>query len=242
MNVIQTHPKSTIQCFKNDNDLNPTIWAEGLRNSYGMDFHPITHDMWFTDNGRDNLGGANSTTHDNEPDDKLNHVSFLGEFFGYPYCHSHGHGNPYQREINNVTAIIDPDLGPGDTMNCTEGFTLAKQPMGPHVASIGMRFYNMTMFPDDTYYHSIFVCEHGSWDREPLIGYRIANVQVRGNDTITAHNIFAYGWLNDTTQEVWGRPVDLDFLSDGSMIVSDDYANVIYRIWYDPEALYHTQK
>ena len=115
-------PKSTIQCFIRNNDLNNEIWASGIRNSFGYDFHPITGDMWFTDNGRDNL-----LNHTNMPDDELNHVSYKGEFFGYPYCHSEGTGDPYQRDINSVYPITDPQIGPGDTNNCTQNITLAIQ-------------------------------------------------------------------------------------------------------------------
>ena len=97
-----------------------------------------------------------------------------------------------------------------------------------------MKFYTGSMFPAK-YQDAIFIAEHGSWDRTPLIGYRIAVVFIGGDNylDVTEHDIFAQGWLNDTTQSVWGRVNDIDFLSDGSMIVSDDQANVLYRISYD---------
>eukprot|EP01084_Bolivina_argentea_P076091 137870_1 len=228
-------PKGTIQCFNTSttNSIDDgTIWARGIRNSYGFDFHPITKEMWFTDNGRDNL-----LTTTNMPDDELNHITFIGEHFGYPYCHSEGCGNPYQRDINCVTVIPDPDLGTtGFTNNCTTGFTLAKQPIGPHPGVLGMKFYSSSydvQFPAK-YKNAVFWAEHGSWDRTPLLGYRVGVVYIEGNDTVTGHDIFAQGWLNDTTQSVWGRVTDLDFLADGSMILGDDQANVIYRITYDP--------
>eukprot|EP01084_Bolivina_argentea_P122408 216909_1 len=225
--------KSTIRCFNTSTTISPydgEIWARGIRNSFGFDFHPVTKEMWFTDNGRDNL-----LTTTNMPDDELNHVSFIGEHFGYPYCHSEGCGNPYQRDINCVTAISDPTIGSGFTKNCTTGFTLAKQPAGPHVGVLGMRFYDLsyeTMFPAK-YKNAIFFAQHGSWDRTPLIGYRVSVAYIEGNNTITGHDIFAQGWLNDTSQSVWGRVADVKFLSDGSMIVSDDQINVIYRIYYN---------
>ena len=113
--------------------------------------------------------------------------------------------------------------------------------MGPHVAVLGMRFYTGDMYPSK-YSNSIFVAEHGSWDREPLIGYRVVNIKTKGNDTITAHDIFIQGWLNDTSQNVWGRPNSLAFLPDGSMIVSDDVANCIYRVYYDKSLIGNTKE
>eukprot|EP00486_Rosalina_sp_Unknown_P014449 CAMPEP_0201593970 /NCGR_PEP_ID=MMETSP0190_2-20130828/191434_1 /ASSEMBLY_ACC=CAM_ASM_000263 /TAXON_ID=37353 /ORGANISM="Rosalina sp." /LENGTH=217 /DNA_ID=CAMNT_0048053405 /DNA_START=666 /DNA_END=1319 /DNA_ORIENTATION=+ len=185
--------------------------------------------MWFTDNGRDNLY---STT--NMPDDELNVVNTPGEFFGYPYCHSLGCGDPYNRNISCVSAITDPDLGDGGfTNNCTENITLAKQPMSPHVATLGMRFYTGKMFPSK-YENAIFVAEHGSWDRTPLIGYRVGVVFLdEAGENVIENDNFIQGWLNDTTQSVWGRVTDLDFLQDGSMIICDDQQNVVYRVWYN---------
>ena len=168
------------------------------------------------------------------PDDELNVVSEIGEFFGYPYCHSLGCGDPYNRDINCVSAITDPDLGDGGfTQNCTKNFTLAKQAMSPHVAVVGMRFYTADMFPK-RYKNAIFVAEHGSWDRTPLIGYRVGVVFLdESGKNVIANENFIQGWLNDTTQSVWGRVSDLDWLSDGSMILCDDQQNMLYRVWYN---------
>ena len=115
-------PKSTIQCFENNDVLNTKIWASGIRNSVGYDFDPFNGNLWFTDNGRDDL-----LNYTNMPDDELNYVSYKGEFFGYPYCHSEGTGNPYDRDVNQVYAIVDPKIGDGFTNNCTQDVTLAKQ-------------------------------------------------------------------------------------------------------------------
>eukprot|EP01084_Bolivina_argentea_P023404 43650_1 len=227
-----TPPKSSIICYDVDkakNALDGTVWASGVRNSYGHKFHPKTGNMWFTDNGRDNLL---STT--NMPDDELNVVTEPGQYFGYPYCHSLGCGDPYKRDINCVSAITDPDLGDGGfTNNCTTNFTLAIQPMSPHVAVLGMRFYTGKMFPSK-YEGAIFIAEHGSWDRTPLIGYRVSVVFLDdAGEKVVENDNFIQGWLNDTTQSVWGRVDDLDWLSDGSMIICDDQQNVVYRVWYN---------
>jgi glucose/arabinose dehydrogenase len=102
--------------------------------------------------------------------------------------------------------------------------------MGPHVAPLGMRFYTGTQFPEE-YRGRIFIAEHGSWNRDEPIGYRLVTVRLQ-NNTAVGQEIFAEGWLQNDT--AWGRPVDVQTLKDGSMLVSDDLFGVIYRISYSP--------
>jgi len=180
------------------------VFARGVRNSVGFDWHPQTHDLWFTDNGRDNLG-------DDAPPDELNHAARAGMNFGYPYCHG---GD-----------IADPEFG--NKHRCDE-FTPPAQKLGPHVASLGMRFYTGAMFPPE-YRGQVFIAEHGSWNRSKKIGYRISVVKLRG-DSAVAYETFASGWLQG--DEAWGRPADLLVLPDGSLLVADDRAGAIYRITY----------
>jgi len=180
------------------------VFAHGVRNSVGFDWDPRSKELWFTDNGRDNLG-------DNLPSDELNHAPKAGMHFGYPYCHQ------------GDTA--DPEFG--RKRACTE-FSPPAAKLGPHVASLGMRFYTGDAFPPE-YRNNIFVAEHGSWNRSAKIGYRIARVVVE-NGRVVKHEVFAEGWLQDDS--VWGRPVDLEVMPDGSLLVSDDLAGVIYRIAY----------
>ena len=181
------------------------IFASGIRNSVGFDWDPRTKELWFTDNGRDWLG-------DDLPSDELNHAPRAGMHFGYPYCHQ------------GDTA--DPEFG--KKRSCAE-FAPPAVKLGPHVAALGMRFYTGTSFPAE-YRDNIFVAEHGSWNRSKKIGYRIARVVVEGG-RIARHEPFAEGWL-ESDQSVSGRPVDLEVLPDGSLLVSDDTAGVIYRIAY----------
>ena len=180
------------------------VFAHGVRNSVGFDWDPRSKELWFTDNGRDNLG-------DNLPSDELNHAPKAGMHFGYPYCHQ------------GDTA--DPEFG--RKRPCSE-FSPPAVKLGPHVASLGMRFYTGDVFPPE-YRNNIFVAEHGSWNRSTKIGYRIARVVVE-NGRVVKHEMFAEGWLHDDS--VWGRPVDLEVMPDGSLLVSDDLAGVIYRIAY----------
>jgi len=181
------------------------IFASGIRNTVGFDWDPQTKELWFTDNGRDNLG-------DNLPPDELNHAPKPKMHFGFPYCHG--------------TNIRDPEFG---KYSC-RAFTPAAVNLGPHVASLGMRFYTGKMFPEE-YRNQIFIAEHGSWNRSNKIGYRITWVRLKDNQPVS-YEVFAEGWLQE--EEPWGRPVDLLVMPDGSILVSDDKAYVIYRISFDP--------
>jgi glucose/arabinose dehydrogenase len=182
------------------------VFARGIRNSVGFDWDPRTKELWFTDNGRDRLG-------DDLPSDELNHAPKPGMHFGYPYCHQ---GD-----------TPDPEFG--RRHSCPE-FSPPAAKLGPHVAALGARFYTGTQFPAE-YRNNIFVAEHGSWDRSRKIGYRIARVVVEGG-RVVKHEVFAGGWLQG--ESAWGRPVDVEVMRDGSLLVSDDYAGAIYRIAYRP--------
>jgi glucose/arabinose dehydrogenase len=175
-----------------------------VRNSVGFDWHPDTKALWFTDNGRDWMG-------DDQPPDELNHAPRPGMHFGFPYCHG--------------GTIRDPEFG--GKRSCTE-FTPPAVALGPHVAALGMRFYTGSMFPAE-YRSQIFVAEHGSWNRSAPIGYRLSLVRLHG-DRAVKYETFAEGWLKNGTP--WGRPVDVLVMPDGALLVSDDYAGVIYRITY----------
>ena len=115
-----------------------------------------------------------------------------------------------------------------DDRPCSE-FEPPALKLGPHVASLGMKFYTGTMFPEE-YRKRIFIAEHGSWNRSTPIGYRVTMARMEGNRA-TAYEVFAEGWL-DRDGEAWGRPVDVLVAPDGALLVSDDRAGVIYRISY----------
>jgi glucose/arabinose dehydrogenase len=182
------------------------IFAHGVRNSVGFTWHPVTKELWFTDNGRDMLG-------DDVPSCELNLAAKPGMHFGYPYCHEGG--------------IKDPEFG--GKRPCSE-FTAPADKLGPHVAPLGLKFYTGSMFPE-SYKNQLIVAEHGSWNRSKKSGYNLTLVKLNGNK-VTGHEVFASGWMDEASQKVWGRPVDVLLLPDGSMLVSDDQANVIYRISY----------
>lgn len=178
------------------------VFARGVRNTVGFDWHPETKELWFTDNGRDALG-------DDLPPDELNRAPAAGLHFGFPYCHG---GD-----------VPDPELGA--RRPCSE-FVPPERKLGPHVASLGMRFYRGTAFPEE-YRGQVFLAEHGSWNRSRKIGYRVSLVRLSGGRAVS-YEPFVEGWLKG--EEAWGRPVDVQELPDGSLLVSDDRAGLVYRI------------
>ena len=186
------------------------VYVKGVRNSVGFAWHPVTGEMWFTDNGRDLLG-------DDVPACELNHVSAEGEHFGFPYWHQ---GD-----------IADPDFGEGRSQN---DYKKPAYKFEPHSAPLGLRFYCGDMFPAK-YKNNLLVAQHGSWNRSPdagHIGYQLRFVQVEG-DKVVKSEIFADGWLDKETNKGWGKPVDIMEMPDGSVLVSDDVNHCIYRISYE---------
>lgn len=180
-------------------------YASGIRNTVGFDFHPLTRQLWFTDNGRDLLG-------DNIPPDELNCATKAGQHFGYPY-----------RYGDNV-----PDPLFGNKAPQALNFTAPVVPLGAHVAALGMRFYTGKMF-GPAYKNTIFIAEHGSWNRSSKSGCRVMKVTLSPGKP-AKYEPFAYGWLDEAKQEYAGRPVDIVVAADGALLVSDDLAGVIYRI------------
>ena len=186
----------------------PEIYAHGVRNSVGMTWHPETKELWFTDNGRDMLG-------DDTPDCELNKATALGQHFGYPYWHA--------------GTIKDPEVG-------SEGkeasfYTAPEAKLGAHTAPLGLRFYTGDQFPA-SYKNQLFIAKHGSWNRSTKSGYEVVLARMDSTGTVTNQEIFVSGWLDAESQEAWGRPVDVQELKDGSLLISDDVANCIYRLSY----------
>ena len=190
---------------------NREIYAHGVRNTVGFTWHPETKEMYFTDNGRDMLG-------DDIPPCELNRVTETGQHFGYPYCHG--------------GVVKDPEFG--DQRPC-EDFVAPVQALGAHVAPLGVKFYTGSMFPEK-YKNYAFIAEHGSWNRSKKVGYRIALVGLEDGKAVS-YETFLDGWLDDVSQERFGRPVDMLFLEDGSMLISDDFGDAIYRVTYEGDKL-----
>ena len=181
------------------------IYAEGVRNSVGLAFHPDSGELWFTDNGRDLLG-------DDIPADELNHAPHAGMHFGYPWCHQ---GD-----------LPDPEYGQGKS--CSD-YTPPTLKLGPHAAALGLTFYTGHMFPP-AYQKQLFIAQHGSWNRSKKVGYAIILVRFDEHGKVAGQEVFASGWLQGENN--WGRPNDVLQMPDGSLLVPDDQANAIYRISY----------
>lgn len=183
------------------------VVARGVRNSVGFDWSPIDRALWFTDNGRDMLG-------DDVPGDELNRLGQRGQHFGFPYCHQ--------------GSVPDPQFG--SQRRCAE-FTPPASVLGAHVAALGMRFYGGTQFPAE-YRGSVFIAEHGSWNRTRRSGYRVVRVPIDAQGRAGREQPFIDGWLEADDQSVTGRPADVLVLPDGSLLVSDQLGGALYRVRY----------
>jgi len=180
------------------------VFARGIRNSVGFDWHPVTGELWFTDNGGDDLG-------DDIPPEELNRAPKAGLHFGYPWRYG--------------KSLLDPSF---KTTRPASDFTPAALEMPAHRAGLGIRFYTGRQFPA-RYHQQIFIAHHGSWNRAQPDGYRVSLATLKGNE-VAGYEDFATGWLEG--DHYWGRPVDVEVAPDGSLLVSDDFAGVIYRIRY----------
>ena len=182
------------------------VIAKGIRQVVGMDFHPVTHVLYFSENQRDWLS-------EDLPNDKLNRLLHPGkDFFGFPYCHQ---GN-----------IPDPVYGWG--RGC-DGVTKPIALLGPHVAPLGVRFYTGKMFPK-AYHDALFIARHGSWNKTHKLGGDIEVAFLKPDGTVRAIKPFLTGFLQNNNYI--GRPVDMLLMPDGSLLVSDDYNGAVYRVSY----------
>jgi glucose/arabinose dehydrogenase len=184
---------------------NRVDYALGVRNTVGFDWHPVSKQLYFSDNGRD-------WASEDVPEDELNRVTKVGEHFGSPFCYQ---GN-----------FLDPEHGWG--RKCSE-FTAPIALTGPHSAGLGMRFNTGSMFPAK-YKNAIFLARHGSWNRTNKFGGDIIVYFLNKDGTVKSSEVFLSGFL--VNNNYIGRPVDVEFMKDGSMLVSDDWNGAIYRVSY----------
>ena len=192
----------------NPDGTNMEVVQHGVRNTVGFTWHPETKDLWFTDNGRDRMG-------DDLPGCELNRAYKDNMHFGYPYCHQ---GDTLDDEVKDGSTCDD--------------YISPTQVLDAHVAPLGVEFCKGNMFPEK-YQNYIFMAEHGSWNRTRKSGYRVTAVELDNDFKSKSYTPFISGWLNpDDDDDVWGRPVDIEWMPDGSMLLSDDFANLIYRISY----------
>lgn len=187
------------------------VYTRGVRNSVGHDFNPANGDLWFTDNQVDGMG-------DDIPPGELNRQTAPGQHFGFPWTNSRIEIPEYKNVPRpEGVEFIEPQLE-----------------LTAHAADLGMRFYTGDSFPE-RYRGGIFWAQHGSWNRTVPVGARVMFTALDEEGNATEPEVFADGWLNEETGEYRGRPMDIAFLPDGSMLVSDDFAGAIWRIAYNPQ-------
>ncbi|WKD00397.1 PQQ-dependent sugar dehydrogenase [Borreliella americana] len=184
------------------------IVAYGVRNSVGFDFHPISNEIYFSDNGQDKLG-------DDIPPDEINVITEYKEHFGFPYVFGKNQKNYgfYNKAPKNTK------------------FSPSIYELPAHVAPLGIHFYRGNNFPKE-YINKLFIAEHGSWNRSSPVGYKITTLDI-DSKTRTAKNYetFLYGFLKHNNSK-FGRPVDIITYYDGSILFTDDFGNKIYRVYY----------
>jgi glucose/arabinose dehydrogenase len=189
------------------------IFASGLRNPVGLGWEPLTGSLWTCVNERDGMGDDLVPDYCSDVQD--------GAFYGWPYAYVGRHEDPNH-------AGQRPDL-----VAATTTPSLLVQ---AHSAVLGLAFYRGTMFPT-AYQGRAFVALHGSWNRSKRTGYKIISIQFEGGRPSGGYDDFAAGWmLDENSSQVWGRPVGLLVLGDGSLLISDDGAGVIWRVTYRPPA------
>jgi len=192
------------------------VYAQGIRNTVGFDFEPKTKFLWFTENGRD------FHSH-NWPPDEINVVTQPKQHFGFPYIYGN---NSIDREVSLPSKFNAND------------YVHSAYELDPHAAALGMMFYTGKMFPEK-YRKGFFVAEHGSWNSIPLRGYKVGFATLSPNKKeISSYETFVGGFIQKKddagNEETWcGRPVDVLQLEDGSILVSDDHSNQIFRIYYN---------
>ena len=176
----------------------------GMRNTVGFDWHPVNKQLYFTDNNRDWMS-------EDLPNDELNRVTKPGkDHFGFPFCHQ---GD-----------IADPEFGWG--YSC-KSFTPPIAKLGPHAAALGMRFYTGTSFPEK-YRNAIFIARHGPWNRTQKFGADVVVVHLNDKGGYKSREPFFSGLIEKNSYI--GRPVDVEVMKDGSLLVSDDWNGAVYRV------------
>lgn len=179
------------------------VFAEGLRNTVGMEFSPYTGELWGVNNGRDMLG-------DDHPREELNIIR-MSEHYGWPYCYE--------------DRVWDKDFG--RKFDCSSTAAPARM-FTAHMAPLGMEFYSKGNLPSRLN-HSLFIAFHGSWNRSVPAGYKVVRVKLDAKGQIVSDEDFITGWLTASGGKE-GRPVDLELSPSGDLFLSDDYRGVVYRI------------
>lgn len=183
------------------------VYASGIRNPAGLAIHPRTGQLWASVNERDGLG-------DNLVPDYITRVDD-GAFFGWPWFYMGGHADP---RLRPRSPELQPKVRTPDVL------------IQPHSASLGLAFYTATQFPVE-HRNSLFAAQHGSWNRSTRTGYKVIRVPLKGDAATGEYQDFVTGFVTEDGQ-VWGRPVGVAVAADGSLFVSDDGTNAVWRVSY----------
>jgi len=183
------------------------IFASGLRNPVGMDWNPVNKELWTAVNERDDLG-------DDLVPDYITSVKKDG-FYGWPYSY--------------FGSIPDPRMK-GERKDLVEKAIVPDVPVGAHTASLGLAFYTKNAFPAK-YKNGAFVGQHGSWNRSKISGYKVLFVPFKDGKPSGKPEDFLTGFISDENKaEVYGRPVAVTVMNDGSLLVNDDSGNTIWKV------------
>ncbi|KQK25272.1 L-sorbosone dehydrogenase [Chryseobacterium aquaticum] len=183
------------------------IFASGLRNPVGMSWNPTTGELWTVVNERDELG-------DELVPDYLTSVK-RDAFYGWPYAYFGKHEDPRRKgeKPDLVEKTIVPDV-----------------PLGAHTASLGLTFYTGSQFPEK-YKNGAFIGQHGSWNRSSIVGYQVAFVPFKNGKASGSYEPFLTGFIADKEKgDVYGRPVGVLQIADGSLLVADDVSGIVWRV------------
>jgi glucose/arabinose dehydrogenase len=183
------------------------IYASGLRNPVGMDWNPVNKELWTAVNERDDLG-------DDLVPDYITSVKKDG-FYGWPYSY--------------FGSIPDPRMK-GERKDLVQKAIVPDVPVGAHTASLGLAFYTKDVFPAK-YKNGAFVGQHGSWNRSKISGYKVLFVPFKDGKPSGKPEDFLTGFVSDENKaEVYGRPVAVTVMNDGSLLVNDDSGNTIWKV------------
>ena len=188
---------------------NERIFASGLRNPVGMDWNPVNGELWSAINERDELG-------DNLVPDYATSIK-EGGFYGWPYSY--------------YGQIEDPRLA-GKAPELVEKAIIPDVALGNHTASLGFAFYNGTAFPEK-YRHGAFVGQHGSWNRSVLSGYKVVFIPFENGKPMPPEDFLTGFIADESTSDVYGRPVAVTITPQGDLLVNDDSGNVIWKVNYE---------
>ena len=207
---VEADPKRAAISVYDPDGKNHRIYASGLRNPIGLAWNPKTGELWTAVNERDGLG-------DDLVPDYATSVR-EGAFYGWPYSYIGQNEDPRRKSEN-------PEL--------VKKAIVADVLFTSHVAALGIQFYTGKMFPKE-YHGDAFVAFHGSWNRQKLSGYKVARIRFKNGKLVgNQYEDFVSGWLpSEDSNEVWGRPVGLLVAADGSLLITDDGADKVWRVSY----------